>query len=117
MTARDQIFAGRFVIEQQLDGQQAAVYRARDLETGADVALKLLRDAPKRAVARFTREAAVVADLEHPAIVRYVQHGLVDDTWYLATEWIDGVDLALLLETDPPNTSQSLAIAIVLALG
>ena len=48
-----------------------AVYRARDTQLGRDVALKVLPDSflhdPDR-VARFTREAQVLASLDHPNV-------------------------------------------------
>ena len=60
-------------------GAMGEVYRARDTKLGRDVALKILPDAfasdPDR-LARFQREAHVLASLNHPNIAAI--HGLED---------------------------------------
>src|SRR5689334_6956087 len=80
------LVAGRFEIE-RLAGQggMGKVYRARDLETGATVAVKILGVAGEEGRLRFEREAQVLAELEHPGVVGYVAHGFLEDgTPYLA---------------------------------
>src|SRR6185369_14174082 len=68
------------------------VYRAADLLTGQDVALKVLHG--KQSSERFNQEASLLADLAHPAIVRYVDHGVTPaGAHYLAMEWLDGETL------------------------
>ncbi len=70
------------------------VYRALDRESGNVVALKTrtLRHSMQRE--RFLREAGVLAELTHPAIVRYVDHGVQPDgQCYLAMEWLEGENL------------------------
>jgi tetratricopeptide (TPR) repeat protein len=72
------------------------VFRARDAHTGASVALKVLH-AGADAV-RFEREARVLAELDHPGIVRYVAHGASGrgdggERPWLAMEWLEGEDL------------------------
>ena len=70
---RGAIFAGRYVVEQLLgEGGSGAVFAAHDPDTGAAVAIKVLRpelaeDAGLRA--RFRREAGLLQHLSHPAIV------------------------------------------------
>jgi len=90
------VVAGRFELG-RLAGQggMGKVYRARDLETGAPVAVKILGLSGEEGRLRFEREARLLAELEHPGVVHYVAHGFLDDgTPFLAMEWLEGEDLA-----------------------
>jgi eukaryotic-like serine/threonine-protein kinase len=70
------------------------VFRALDRLEGAKVAVKFLRSEGATEIARFKREAAVLAELRHPGIVRYIAHGTTPaDEHYLVMEWLDGEDL------------------------
>ncbi|HTR52901.1 MAG TPA: protein kinase, partial [Kofleriaceae bacterium] len=96
------LVGGRFEVESVAGrGGMGAVYRARDRERGGHVALKIVDAAGNRAV-RFEREARVLADLEHPAIVRYLAHGrTAAGEPFLAMEWLEGEDLAARLKREP----------------
>ena len=78
-------------------GGMGEVYRARDTKLGRDVALKVLPDEfthdPDR-LARFEREAHVLAALNHPHIA--VIHGLEDagETRALVMELVPGATLS-----------------------
>jgi len=79
------------------EGGMGVVYRARDTKLNRDVALKILPetfalDAERRA--RFTREAQILASLNHPHIAGL--YGLEDSgqTHALAMELVDGQDLS-----------------------
>jgi tetratricopeptide (TPR) repeat protein len=88
------------------------VYLAIDLETTNRVALKVLRWHDDAAEARFAREAAVLAELSHPGIVRYVAHGATPvGEPFLAMEWIDGELLNDRLRDGPLSIADSLAVA------
>jgi tetratricopeptide (TPR) repeat protein len=88
------------------------VYRASDSLTGQRVALKLLHAVTSPDVAyRFNREAVLLAELRHPAIVSYVAHGLSEGRQpFLAMEWLDGVDLAHLLSRGPLEVRESVLL-------
>jgi hypothetical protein len=74
-----------------------SIYRAQDVATGTPVAIKLLKSIDARPK-RFDREVRLLAELEHPSIVRYVAHGFtLDGSPYLAMEWLEGEDLSQLL--------------------
>jgi serine/threonine protein kinase/tetratricopeptide (TPR) repeat protein len=90
------VLAGRFEIERLAGvGGMGEVYRARDRQSGGAVAVKLLRRADRSLGERFSREARLLAELDHPAIVKYVAHGSFDlDGLYLIMEWLDGEDLS-----------------------
>jgi Tol biopolymer transport system component len=78
-------------------GGMGEVYRARDTKLGRDVALKILPEAfasdPER-LARFEREAKILAALNHPHIAHI--HGLEEsgDVRALVLEFVDGPTLA-----------------------
>src|SRR5438874_10198405 len=79
------------------EGGMGQVYRARDTKLHRDVALKVLPDSfandPDR-LARFQREAQVLASLNHPNIAHI--HGLEESGGVraLVMEFVDGEDLA-----------------------
>jgi eukaryotic-like serine/threonine-protein kinase len=85
------------VIAQIGEGGMGQVYRARDTKLHRDVALKVLPDSfandPDR-LARFQREAQVLASLNHPNIAHI--HGLEesDGVRALVMELVEGEDLA-----------------------
>src|SRR5262245_11557540 len=89
-----------------------SVYRAHDRHAGQPVALKLLGLIDEGADQRFVREARVLADLGHPAIVSYVAHGVLPTgVRWLAMEWLDGEDLARRLTRGPLAVGEALALA------
>ncbi|WP_437527504.1 protein kinase [Sorangium sp. So ce726] len=75
-----------------------AVYRAWDVTTGRRVAAKVLHDPSPQHLARFAREAELLARLAHPGIVRYVAYSAArESTPFLVMEWLEGEDLSRLL--------------------
>jgi len=73
------------------------VYRAKDLKLGRDVALKILpeefaRDADR--VARFQREAKLLASLNHPNIAAIYGLEEFSGTNFLVLELVEGETLA-----------------------
>jgi serine/threonine-protein kinase len=86
-------------------GGMGVVYRAQHMHLGRTVALKLLN--PELAASeefreRFIREARAAAELEHPNIVPVYDAGEVEGRLYLAMKYIEGTDLAHLLEEHGP---------------
>lgn len=84
------------VVHHIATGGMGAVYRATDVETGRDVALKIL--SPEMAsrtgvIERFRREAASAAKLNHENIVKLYEWGEVNGLYFLALEFVDGLDL------------------------
>jgi tetratricopeptide (TPR) repeat protein len=103
-------FTGRFLLERPAGaGGMGAVYRARDRETGAPVAVKLLAGRAASEITRFLREAEVLSQIDDPAVVRYVAHGSEPQP-YLVMEWLDGCDLAERLAREPPAIAESVAL-------
>src|SRR5262249_29628217 len=88
----------RFVIEDEAaSGGMATVYRAWDRQVGGPVAIKVLHVEGRQGreeTERLQREAGLLAELEHPGIVRYVAHGRTAlGAPYLAMEWLEGETL------------------------
>jgi eukaryotic-like serine/threonine-protein kinase len=104
------IVARRFVVGDLAGrGAMGSVYRARDLEAGRDVALKVVHDSAS--VERFGREVAILEQLNHPAIVRYAHHGFCDDgRRYLAMEWLEGEPLSERLARSSLDVPDSLRL-------
>ena len=81
------------------EGGMGQVYRATDTRLGRDVALKVLPDAfaadPDR-LARFQREAQVLASLNHPGIAAIygTEEDKTDGTRALVLELVEGPTLA-----------------------
>ena len=99
-------------------GGMGDVYRARDTKLNREVALKLLPDAftldPDR-LARFKREAQVLASLNHPhigAIHGFEESGGVPA---LVLELVDGPTLADRLERGPLRVEEALGYACQIA--
>jgi tetratricopeptide (TPR) repeat protein len=104
--------AGRFYLEHLAGaGGMGAVYRARDITDGAVVAVKILTGREIREAERFDLEAAILADLTHPAIVRYIAHGVEGGDHFIAMEWLDGEDLATRLDREPLTVADTVAMA------
>src|SRR6266849_3402007 len=78
-------------------GGMAEVYRARDTKLKRDVAIKVLPDEfsrdPER-VARFQREAEVLASLNHPNIATIYGLEEAHDSRFLVLELVEGETLA-----------------------
>jgi eukaryotic-like serine/threonine-protein kinase len=95
-------------------GGMGEVYRARDTRLGRDVALKILPDIfasdPER-LARFEREAQVLAALNHPHIAAI--YGLEESGGVraLVMELVDGETLAERISSRPLPAEEALAIA------
>jgi serine/threonine protein kinase len=88
----------RFTLEARVGrGATGEVFRAVDRETGRTVAVKrmLASSDDPTLLDRFQREARLLAQVDHPHVVRYVAHG-VDEGGRpcLVVEWLDGEDLA-----------------------
>ncbi|MBV9676042.1 MAG: protein kinase, partial [Acidobacteriaceae bacterium] len=77
-------------------GAMGEVYLALDAKLDRQIALKILptRFTQDRGrVARFRREAKAASALNHPNIITIYDIGEVDDTWFIAAEFIEGVTL------------------------
>ncbi|MET0406310.1 MAG: serine/threonine-protein kinase [Cystobacter sp.] len=118
------VVAGRYAVRGILGrGGMGTVYEAEQVGLQRIVALKLLHPHVARtpgAVARFQREARLMARLQHPGAVHVFDHGQEGDELYLAMERVEGVPLHELLDTRglmEVETAVELAARILEVLG
>jgi eukaryotic-like serine/threonine-protein kinase len=106
-------------------GGMGEVFRARDTRLNRDVALKVLPDSVSsdaERLARFEREAQVLASLNHPNIAHV--YGILEgdgstaasrSTSAIVMELVDGPDLAARIAERPLPVDEAIAIAIQVA--
>ena len=99
-------------------GGMGSVWRARDTKLGREVAIKTLpdefaQDADR--VARFRREAQLLASLNHPNIAAI--HGFEEDngTHFLVLELVEGDTLADRVKRGAIPVEESLKLALQIA--
>ncbi len=88
-----------------------AIYQGVDRENDATVAIKVMREPSGPGGERFAREARVLAELRHEAIVRYVAHGTTPEgeAW-LAMDWLEGEDLHTRLQRGALTVDESITL-------
>jgi len=101
-------------------GGMGEVYRARDTRLDREVAIKVLPDdlaADPERLARFRREAKVLASLNHTNVAAI--HGLEQegDRLFLAMELAPGETLAARMDRGAVPVDEAVAIAVQIAAG
>jgi serine/threonine protein kinase len=91
-------------------GAMGEVWRGRDRSDGTIVAIKLLSRIDEGWDTRFVREALSLAKLDHPGIVRYVAHGPLPGSFYVAMEWLEGEDLSQRLARGPLTVYETIGV-------
>ena len=101
-------------------GGMGVVYRARDAKLGRDVAIKMLPEDvavdPER-LARFEREARMLAALNHPNIATVYGFEQAEATHFLTMEVVEGATLADRIERGPIPLEQALPLFVQIAQG
>jgi DNA-binding response OmpR family regulator len=87
-------------------GGYGTVYRAKDTaRDGRPCALKVLPATATQnaeAVARFFRESAAIARVDHPNIVKFYELGSVRGRFYFTMELVEGTTLKQIIEHEAP---------------
>jgi YVTN family beta-propeller protein len=95
-------------------GGMGVVYLAEQIGPRRQVALKLLLDPATASEAfrtRFLRESELAATIDHPNVLPVYDAGETDGVLWIAMRYVDGIDLAGLLEREGPLAAeQALAI-------
>ncbi len=100
------------------EGGMGEVWRATDEKLGREVALKVLPAAvadDEERLARFQREAKVLASLNHPCIATLFGLETLDGRQVLVMELVDGEDLSTRIERGALPLSEALPIALQIA--
>src|SRR5450755_898047 len=82
-------------------GGMGAVYRARDVKLGRDVAIKFLQDdlsGNHEYLHRFEREARAASALNHPNIITIFEISEFEGVPFIAMELVEGTSLRALLK-------------------
>jgi serine/threonine protein kinase/predicted negative regulator of RcsB-dependent stress response len=110
---------GKYRIIEEIDrGGMAVVYKALQLDLDREVALKVLPaniTINRRFVDRFLSEAHAVAKLTHPSIVNIHEVAVENNVYYLAMDYIPGVNLYYHLNYQKPKLIEVLEITAKLA--
>jgi eukaryotic-like serine/threonine-protein kinase len=112
-------FLGRYEILSLLGtGGMGEVYLALDKQLDRTVALKILPDDLARdqlRMRRFIQEAKSASALSHPNIITIYEVGEVNDTHFIATEFVDGETLRQRFARETLRFDETLEIAIQVA--
>ena len=90
------------------------VYRAKDTKLGRDVALKVLPSSftnDSQRVARFRREAQVLASLNHPRIAAIYGLEEANGSQFLILELVEGESLDERIARGPIQVDEAVGIA------
>ena len=101
-------------------GGMGEVYRARDTKLNRDVAVKVLPASvvhDRERMARFEREAQILASLSHPSIATVYGKEESGDSPALVMELVEGPTLAERLHAGPLSLEDALAFAQQIANG
>ncbi|MEZ6132802.1 MAG: protein kinase [Planctomycetaceae bacterium] len=126
-TRSDAILIGRtlkhyHLLEQLGAGAMGAVYKARNTETGEQVAVKVLDAGFVRqheALQRFQKEARLLAEADSPFVTRLLDVCSDGDWHFLVTELVSGTNVAAVLKERgrlPESTALRIAADVAQAL-
>src|SRR2546425_5329026 len=90
--------AGKFYLLRRLgQGGMGVVYRAIDLDSNREVAVKFIRSNIGRNEAFLdffhNREAVLAREIDHPNVIRVYEHGVDAEQHYISMEFIPGENL------------------------
>jgi serine/threonine-protein kinase len=109
------------ILDRLGEGGVSQIYKARHAEHGWVVVLKVIRTellSNPEAFRQFQEEMRVIAQLDHPNIVRFVDSGETGATHYFAMEYLEGTDLGKVVRlTGPLPAAQACTYVRQAALG
>jgi serine/threonine-protein kinase len=97
-----ELVAGKYQLAEIVgEGGMAVVYRATVVGSERSVAIKHIKPefrALQKYVDMFVEEARVGSELQHPNIVDFYEFVSEQGSYYLVTEWVEGLDLGALIK-------------------
>ena len=108
------------LVEQIGEGGMGVVWKAKDTTLDREVAIKFLPQAfatDSDRMARFEREAKLLASLHHPNIASIFGFEKTPDCTFLVMELVEGEDLAALLRNGAVSVDEAVDIARQIAEG
>ncbi len=94
---------GKYVIQRQIaKGSAANIYLAKQNLLGRQLVIKELLplySSNEKIISRFQREAKVVSQLSHDAIVHVYDYWVRDNSYYIAMEYVPGQNLREILSS------------------
>ncbi|MCG3125219.1 MAG: Serine/threonine-protein kinase PknD [Phycisphaerae bacterium] len=111
---------GYAIHEEIYRGGQGIVYRATQLGTKREVALKVILEGPYAgddARRRFEREVELAASLKHPNIVTILDSGVSHERYYFAMDFIRGQRLDRHFQSAHPSLVETLKLCEKIAHG
>ncbi|TDI28005.1 MAG: serine/threonine protein kinase, partial [Acidobacteria bacterium] len=109
-----QILSHYRIVEKIGEGGMGQVYRAEDNHLGREVAIKVLPEefaSDSERLARFEREAKLLASLNHPNVAAVYGFDEVEGTRFLVLELVEGEDLSQRLSRGPIPVETAIEIA------
>jgi serine/threonine-protein kinase len=110
--------AGYQMLRVLAHGGMGVVYQARQIRLGHLVAIKMIRDSSRarpQHLARFEREAQVIARLQHPHIVQIYEVGEHEGCPYFTMEFMAGGSLDKQIAATPSSPRAAAQLVEVLA--
>jgi serine/threonine-protein kinase len=125
--ANELLFGPYLILDKIGEGGMGKVYKAIHVRDRRVVALKVVRPqlvTNRVVIRRYKREAAAAAALDHPNIVSLYEADEVAGRYYLAMEYVDGLDMVRMMklyghppETGLPHYQEAAEYARQVALG
>jgi hypothetical protein len=105
--AADLLVGSYLLLDRLGQGWSSHVFRARHLQLDRLVALKVIRkeliaELGPELAARFFQEMQALGRMAHPNVIHAYDAGPIGATFFLAMEYVEGIDLARVVARDGP---------------
>eukprot|EP00873_Tetraselmis_striata_P004924 jgi/Tetstr1/425188/TSEL_015649.t1 len=102
----------RYHLEDVLgSGKYGTVYRAFELVTGKEWACKVVTGAAHRALQ--LKEIELLRRIDHPSVVRYREHFILNDKLYMVTELVRGKELSVAIRERGSYSEEDARLVVV----